>query len=198
MEIFIHRLLSELIAGDGCQLIVHPEMDKGTFPKAQYEINFSKENTRVHYESELIEINRPLEKSIFLVGTGSTEERPVSYAMPYNVESLAGSKWNRSGHDVLVEVTYVVRISMITEDKAERQAKAQLHYMQLFAQQALRNPPTQQWWTWPATLVGFTSLFNLPHENIMGFNEEEVQGSWFGARFVERMIPSEHVAIRKL
>jgi len=179
-------------------IIVHPELDKTTFPEAQYEVLFSQENTRVHFEKELIDVNRPLEKDIFLIGSTMSDERPASYAMPYDIESLAGHDWDRSGHDSVVELTTTVRISMITEDKVERQSAAQLHYMQLFAQQAIRNPPTRDWWSRPAHLIGFTSIFALPHEGIMGFNEEEIQGSWFGARFTEYFRPSEHIAIRKL
>jgi len=195
MEIFVHRLLSELISGNGARLTTHYDLDKTVLPQAQYPVVFSEDNTRVHFEHELIDIERPLSKDIFLIGSMSSEERLASYSMPIQV--TAGDTVVDT-HDNAVEFSCTVRISMISGHETVKESYAQLRYMQLFAMQSLRNPPTQNWWEWPAHLMGFTPVWGVHHENLAGFNEELIRGKWFGALFKEFMVPSEHVVIEKL
>jgi len=201
MEIFVHRLLSELIAGNGSRLVSHYDLDKTVLPQAQYETVFSEENTVIHFEHELIKIERPLGKNIFLVGSMSSEERPMSYSMPIRVTAEnkeSGETYEVDTHDNAVEFSCTVRISMIAGHETVKQSYAQLRYMQLFAMQSLRNPPTQNWYEWPAHLMGFTTVWGIHHENLAGFSEELLRGKWFGALFKEFIVPSEHVIIEKL
>lgn len=205
MQAYVYRLIEKLLnnnGGAGCEMITHPELDDTLFPEAQYKQVFSVENTRLHYEQDggLITIERPLKKLIVLIGGTNVTERIVSYSMPYDIESLAGAEWDRSGHDKLLERTSTVRISLIASDTVERQAVAALEYGKIFLQYLLWNPPEgiEDWWSRAATLDGFTDLFALPHTNISGFDEQEILGCWFGAKFKETLLPSEHVAIRLL
>jgi len=198
VEVHVHRLFTQLISGNGTRMNVHPELDIGTFPEAQYIRVFSEENTEIHFEHELIDMVRPLPKSIFLVGSVSTEERPYSYSIPYSIDSKSGEEWDRNGHSCLVHMSTIVRITMIVDNKVPKQASTNIHYMQLFAQQAIRNPPTQDWWGRAATLLGFTGLNYAPSMNLVEMNEEEILSKWFGARFSEVFLPEEHIALRKL
>ena len=196
MEIFVRRLFEELLADGGSEINIHPELSLP--PNSQYKVVFSEENTRLLFEHELVDLNRPLTESIIMVGSTLTDEQFVSYAIPYDIDSESGAEWDRSGKDNLFQITSTVRITLISKHKAPKQAYAELHYMQLFTQNAIRNAPTRNWWEEQAHLVGFTSTFPLVHYDKLGMAESDIHGKWFGTRLRSGYIPAEHVAIRKL
>lgn len=202
MQAYVYNLFLKFLETGGSEMITHPELDNTLFPEAQYKRVFSLENTSLHFERAggLITIERPLQKLMVLIGGSDVKERIVSYSMPYNIESVAGAEWNRSGHDRVLERKSTVRISLIASDTVELQAVDSLEYGKIFFQNALWNPPStiENWWSRAAILEGFTDIFALPHVNMSGFEEPELTGCWFGAIFREMLLPSEHVAIRKL
>ena len=200
METFSHRLLTELISGAGTELVTHFDLDEAVLPDAKFPLIFSEENTRVHYEDEAIHIDRPLSKDIFMVGSLSFDESVASYSMPINRDYT-----NREGvlreirtHDSAVRINSVIRITLITDNEVPKQARGQLHYMQLFAMQAFMNPPTQDWWGMGAHVEGFTSTVNVPMTNVLGSEEELVIGKSFGVKFNEVLVRSEHLTLRRV
>ena len=199
MEVFSHRLLTELIAGAGTELVAHYDLDKSVLPLAQYPIVFSEDNTRVHFEDERIEINRPLSKDIFLVGSLSFDEVIASYSMPIDRDyAIDGEARKVRTHDSMTRITSIIRITLITDNEVPKQARGKLRYMQLFAMQAFMNPPTQDWWGFAAHVTGFTSTVNVPMTNVLGSEEELIIGKSFGVKFDEVLVRSEHLSLRKL
>lgn len=200
MQAFIYNLIEQCLSGAGIEMITHPEIDVALFPEAQYKQVFSEENTKLYYEHDLIDIPRPLEHLIVTVGGINVKEHPISYAVAYDIESIAGSEWDRQGYDRLVERIVTIRLSLIASDTVKRQAVAALEYGKIFLWNLLWNPPAniENWWRGSAQLYGFTDVYDLPHVNIAGFDEEEVHGCWFGATYKQVLLPIEHVALRKL
>jgi len=199
MEVFAHRLLSELIAGAGVRLVVHYDLDKSVLPQAQYEIVFSEDNTRVHFEDEAIEIDRPLSKDIILVGSLSFDESIASYSMPINRDvTINGKAKQIKTHDSMVKITSVIRITLITDNEVPKQARGQLRYLNQFVIQAFMNPPTQDWYRWPARVAGFTSTINVPMTNVLGSEEELIIGKSFGVKFEEDIVRSEHLFLERV
>lgn len=193
-------MIAQCLSGAGIEMIQNAETDKAFFPEAQYKLVYSEENTKLYYEHDLVEIPRPLEYLIILVGGVTVRENPISYAIKYDIESLAGPEWNRSGYDRMVERFTTVRLSLIASDTVERQAVAALDHAKIFLWHLLWNPPQEieQWWRGSATLQGFTDIFDAPHMNLAGFDEAEIHGWWFGASYRQVLVPAEHVALRKL
>lgn len=199
MEVFAHRLLSELIAGAGHRLVTHYDLDKSVLPEAQYAVVFSEENTRIHFENEAIKVDRPLSKDIILVGSLSFDESIASYSMPINRDVVIDDKpVVIRTHDAMVKITSVIRITLITDNEVPKQARAQLRYMNQFVIQAFMNPPTQNWQEWPAHITGFTSTVNVPMSNILGLEEEQLIGKSFGVKMEENVVRSEHLFLQKV
>ncbi len=199
MELFAHRLLTELIAGNGTRLVTHYDKDPAVLPEARYPTIFSEANTRVHFEDEEIDIDRPLLKDIFLVGSVAYDEHPASYSIPIErTYVLDGEAKTISTRDSAVQIISELRITMITDNEVNKQARGKLHLMKLFAIQAFTNPPTQDWWRWAAHITGFTSTMNVPMANVLDRNEEHIIGRSFGVKFDEFLIRSEHLTLEKL
>ena len=199
MEVFAHRLLSELIAGAGTRLVAHYDLNKSVLPQAKYPIVFSEDNARVHFEDEAIEIDRPLSKDIFLVGSLSFDEIVRSYAVPIDrTYQLDGETKRVNTNDNLIRITSIIRITMITNNEVPKQARGKLRYMMQFVIMAFTSPPTQNWWEWPARVTGFTSTVNVPMMNVLGNEEELIIGKSIGVKLEEDVIRSEHLTLEKL
>lgn len=199
MEIFAHRLLSELIEGAGCRLVAHYDLNPSLLPEARYPYVFSEDNTRIHFEDESIEIDRPLSKDIFMVGSLSFDEIVASYAIPIRREfQLDGETVQVNEHDNLIRINSVIRITMITNNEVEKEARPKLRLMMQFVIMAFTNPPTQNWYEWPARPAGFTSVVNVPMMNVLGDEEELIIGRSIGVKFEEDVVRSEHLHLEKL
>jgi len=200
MQAQVYNLINVCLEGAGMAMMTHPEVDKVLFPEAQYERVYSKENTKLYYEHELVDIPRPLDHLIIVVGGAHVREHIISYAMEYDIKSLAGAEWDRKGYDKLVERIITVRLSLIVSSVVNREGIAALEYAKIFLWHLLWNPPRgiEDWWRGSAVLNGFSDIYDLPHVNAAGFDEEEILGCWFGATFKQVMLPVENVALRKL
>ena len=199
MELFSHRLLTGLIEGAGTRLVAHYDLDKSLLPEAVFPYTFSEANTRVHFEDEDIEIDRPLSQDIFLVGGLSFDELVQSYAVEVNrTYELDGETKRVSEHDNLIRITSMIRITMITDAEVPNQARGRLRLMIQFVIKAFTNPPTQNWYQLPARVTGFTSAVNIPMANVLGKEEELIIGKSIGIKFEEDVIRSEHLVLEKL
>jgi len=199
MEVFSHRLLSELIEGAGSRLVAHYDLNPSLLPEARYPTVFSEDNTRIHFEDESIEIDRPLSKDIFMVGNLSFDEVVASYAMPIKrTYVIDGETVDVDVHDNLIRLTSVIRITMITNNEVQKQARGKLRRMIQFVIMAFTNPPTQNWYEWPARPAGFTSVVNVPMTNVLGNEEELIIGRSIGVKFEEDVVRSEHLHLEKL
>lgn len=200
MQALIYNLIDKCLDGAGIEMITHPEIDNVLFPDAQYKQVYSKENTKLYYERELVDIPRPLDHLIIQVGGAHVQERVISYAMEYDIESIAGPEWDRKGYDKLVERIVTVRLSLIASNIVNREGMTALEYAKIFVWHLLWNPPRgiEDWWRGSAVLTGFSDVYDLPHVNLAGFDEEEILGCWFGAIFKQVVLPIESVALRKL